>query len=135
MRASKELLKKNINQLILYGIIGCLAAAIDYFFYSLLTACVGLYYIIANSISVFIGILTSFSLNRTFNFKVTDKKAVRFGLFLVVGIFGLVLSNVILWIGVNNLHFQEKTTKVASIFLVAFIQFLFNKFITFRQTK
>lgn len=135
MSTSKETFKRNINQLILYGIIGCLAAGVDYLFYSILTICVGLYYIVANSISVLIGILTSFSLNRTFNFKVTDKKAFRFSLFLAIGIFGLLLSNLILWFGVNSLHFHEKTTKIVSIFLVAFIQFVFNKFITFRQTK
>lgn len=133
MTISKEMLKRNINQLILYGIIGCMAAGIDYLFYSILTICFGLYYIIANSFSVLIGIITSFSLNRTLNFKVTDKRAVRFCYFITIGIFGLILSNIILWVGVDNLKLHEKATKVVSIFFVAFIQFLFNKFVTFRK--
>lgn len=110
-----------------------MAAGIDYLFYSILTICFGLYYIIANSFSVLIGIITSFSLNRTLNFKVTDKRAVRFCYFITIGIFGLILSNIILWVGVDNLKLHEKATKVVSIFFVAFIQFLFNKFVTFRK--
>ena len=82
-----------------------------------------------------IGIFTSFTLNRTVNFKVTDKVAVRFGLFFVIGMFGLALSNAILWVGIDTYHFSETLTKLVSIFVVAFIQFLFNKFITFKQTK
>ena len=132
---SKEELKRNLKQLILYGIIGCISASVDFAFYNVLTICVGLHYIIANSFSVLTGIFTSFSLNRAFNFKVTDKIVVRFSLFLTSGMLGLLLSNVILWIGVDNCHFSEIGTKVFSIFAVALLQFIFNKFITFKQTK
>lgn len=119
----------------LYGIIGGIAASIDFILFNILTIYVGLHYINANCLSVLFGILTSFSLNRNFNFKVTDKIAARFGLFFTCGILGLLLSNAILWLGVEQYHFSETITKIASIFIVAFIQFLFNKFITFKQVK
>lgn len=131
----KEKIKRNIKQLILYGIIGCMSASVDFAFYNVLAIYVGLHYIIANSLSVLTGILTSFSLNRTFNFKVTDKFVVRFSLFFTCGMFGLLLSNAILWLGVDNYHFSEIGTKAVSIFVVAFLQFIFNKFITFKRTK
>lgn len=131
----KEKIKRNIKQLILYGIIGCMSASVDFAFYNVLAIYVGLHYIIANSLSVLTGILTSFSLNRTFNFKVTDKIVVRFSLFFTCGMFGLLLSNAILWLGVDNYHFSEIGTKAVSIFVVAFLQFIFNKFITFKRTK
>lgn len=131
----KDKIRKNIKQLILYGIIGCLSASVDFAFYNVLTSCIGLHYIMANSLSVLTGILTSFSLNRAFNFKVTDKVVVRFSLFLTSGVLGLLLSNAILWLGVDKCHFSEVGTKVISIFVVALLQFIFNKFITFKQTK
>lgn len=131
----KEKIKRNIKQLILYGVIGCMSASVDFAFYNVLAIYVGLHYIIANSLSVLTGILTSFSLNRTFNFKVTDKIVVRFSLFFTCGMFGLLLSNAILWLGVDNYHFSEIGTKAVSIFVVAFLQFIFNKFITFKRTK
>ena len=132
---STENIKRNFEQLILYGIIGCLSATVDFVFYNVLAICIGLHYIIANSISVLIGILTSFSLNRTFNFKVKDKIVVRFSLFFTCGMLGLFLINAILWLGIDNYHFSEIGTKIVSIFIVALLQFIFNKFITFKQTK
>lgn len=128
-------INSNIKQLVLYGIIGALSAGVDFAVFNILIAYVGLYYLTANCLSVLIGILTSFTLNRTINFKVTDKIAIRFGLFFTIGMVGLALSNGILWIGIDAYHFSETLTKLVSIFVVAFIQFIFNKFITFKQTK
>ncbi len=129
---SVEKIRRNLKQLLLYGVIGSFAATVDFISYSILTIVVGVGYILANSMSVLFGIITSFSLNRTFNFKVTDKIVVRFGLFLSIGLFGLVISNAILWIGVEKCNFPGLITKVVSIFIVALIQFVFNKLITFK---
>lgn len=135
MSTPKAKIKRNIKQLTLYGIIGAIAASIDFAFFNILTIYTGLHYIVANCISVLAGIFTSFSLNRTFNFKVTDKTAIRFGIFFTIGILGLALSNVILWLGVEQYKYDETITKIASIFIVAFIQFILNKFITFKRTN
>lgn len=124
-----------MRQLLLYGLIGCLSAGIDFICFNILTVYAGVYYIIANCLSVLVGIVVSFTLNRTFNFRVSDKIAQRFGLFFFIGMLGLVLSNAILWVGVELCHLTEMISKIASILIVAFIQFIFNKFITFKQTK
>lgn len=124
-----------MRQLLLYGLIGCLSAGIDFICFNILTVYAGVYYIIANCLSVLVGIVVSFTLNRTFNFRVSDKIAQRFGLFFCIGMLGLVLSNAILWVGVELCHLTEMISKIASILIVAFIQFIFNKFITFKQTK
>ena len=70
--------------------------------------------------------------NRKYNFKVNDKTAQRFGIFLTVGLTGLLMSNLILWVGIDKMHINETITKLASIVLVVFFQFLLNKFVTFR---
>ena len=121
------------RHLILYGIIGCFSSTLDFLVFTALTKLFGINYLVANCISVLVGITTSFCLNRNYNFKVSDKTAQRFGIFLAVGLTGLLMSNVILWVGIEKLHANETITKLASIVLVVFFQFLFNKFITFRQ--
>lgn len=121
------------RHLILYGIIGSFTSTLDFLVFTALTRLVGINYLVANCISVLVGITTSFYLNRTYNFKVSDKTAQRFGIFLTVGLTGLLMSNVILWVGIEKLHGDETITKLASIVLVVFFQFLFNKFVTFRQ--
>lgn len=123
---------QKFRNLILYGIIGCIASGLDFAVFTLLAKVLGVYYLVANCISVLVGITTSFTLNRTYNFKVKDKVKQRFAIFLIVGLCGLCLSNLILWLGIDILHFDEIPTKLASIVLVVGFQFLLNKFVTFR---
>jgi len=124
-----------MRNLVLYGIIGSFTSFLDFCIFTVLSAYVGLYYIVANCISVLVGITTSFVLNRTYNFKVKDKTKQRFAIFLTVGLCGLLLSNLILWVGIDKLHINEMITKLASIVLVVGFQFLINKFVTFREKK
>lgn len=61
------------RNLILYGIIGGISSGLDFLVYFLLVNIVGIHYLIANTCSILIGITTSFTLNRHYNFKVKDK--------------------------------------------------------------
>lgn len=132
MNISRELLEK-FRDLILYGIIGSFTSFLDFCIFTILSKYVGVYYLIANCISVLVGITTSFALNRAYNFKVKDKTKRRFLLFLTVGLCGLCLSNMILWVGIDKLQYNETFTKLASIVLVVGFQFLLNKFVTFKK--
>lgn len=123
------------RNLILYGIIGCFTASLDFITYTLLTQAFGMHHITANCISVPVGIITSFLLNRAYNFKVKDHPVQRFSIFLAVGLCGMLLSNLILFIGIDRMECNKIMVKLVSIVLVVFIQFLLNKFITFRQVK
>lgn len=125
---------KRFRTLILYGLIGCLSSTLDFAVFTILTKGVGCYYLLANCISVLVGITTSFFLNRTYNFKVKDKTVRRFSMFLTIGLCGLLLSNVILWIGIDRLALNSIIVKLVSIGLVVFFQFLANKYITFRKS-
>lgn len=121
------------ENLILYGIIGSFTSLLDFMVFTILINYCEIFYIIANCISVIIGITTSFLLNRTFNFKVKDHAKRRFLIFLTVGLCGLLFSNVILYIGIDRLNGPEPLVKAASIIIVVGFQFLLNKFITFKQ--
>lgn len=135
MNIEKGKIIKNVSQLVLYGIIGAVSASIDFLVFNILVMVVGIYYIAANCLSVLVGIVTSFTLNRTLNFKVTDKVVARFSLFFSAGLLGLFLSNIIMWIGVERFCLSENITKIISIFVVALIQFVFNKSITFKESR
>jgi putative flippase GtrA len=123
------------RNLILYGIIGSFTSFLDFCVFTLLASYAGIHYLVANCISVLVGITTSFLLNRSYNFRVKDKTKQRFAIFLTVGLCGLMLSNLILYIGIDMLHGEEVIVKLASIVLVVGFQFLMNKFVTFRVRK
>ena len=123
------------RNLILYGIIGCCSSGLDFLLYTLFVSVFGWHYVISNSISVIVGITTSFTLNRNYNFKVKDKTRRRFSIFLTVGLCGMVLSNLILWCCIDKLELSKIVSKLLSIVLVVLVQFLINKYITFRPTQ
>ncbi|MGF7012191.1 putative flippase GtrA [Lachnospiraceae bacterium PF1-22] len=87
---------------------------------------------IANIISVHIGILVSFILNCKFNFKKTDRVLFRAISFYFTGVFGLILSQGIIYLGVV-LSISASVAKLGSIVVVAAVQFSINKLITFRK--
>ena len=79
-------------------------------------------YVIANSIAYGFGVLSSFTLNRLFNFKVKDKTLIRFGRFLIVNICGLFLSNFILFYFSGVMPYIE--LKILSMPIVIFFNSL-----------
>ena len=126
---------QRFRNLILYGIIGGFCAALDFGIYSLLCRFEVLPYLWANAISTHIGIFTSFFLNRSLNFKVKDRTPQRFLSFYAVGLTGLGMSSLMLWLMVENAGWNELVCKLITIVVVSLMQFLLNKYITFKNHK
>ena len=134
----KQIIKHLYNKfrhLILYGIIGGVCATLDFGIYTLLCQFAVLPYLWANVISIHCGIICSFLLNRTFNFKVKDKTTQRFVSFYVVGLIGLGISELMLYVMVTIGGWNELLCKLISVVVVALIQFVLNKYITFKTKQ
>lgn len=134
----KQIIKslyQKFHHLVLYGIIGSFSSGLDFLIYTILVQIVGLQYLVANCISVLGGISTSFYLNRNYNFKVKDHTKRRFSIFLTVGLCGLIMSNLILYLCIDIMGMDKLISKLLSIVLVVFFQFLVNKYLTFKPTN
>lgn len=121
------------RELILYGIIGASCALLDFGIYYALGFI--LPFLIANIISTHCGIFCSFYLNRKYNFKVKDKTFHRFVVFYAVGLLGLSVSEGALYVLINGLCVEELIAKLITIVIVALLQFLLNKYITFKSKQ
>ena len=124
---------KQFRELILYGIIGVFCASLDFISYTVL--CLFLQYLVANIISVHIGIFCSFLLNRQYNFKIKDKTFYRFRLFYLVGVTGLVVSEILIYFFVDICGLNHLVSKIITVFVSAMLQFTLNKYITFKKIK
>ena len=123
-------MSKNLFKLLIkYFFIGILAASIELLIFSFFTKYLN--YVIANSIAYSFGIITSFTLNKFYNFKVKDKTIIRFGRFLIVNISGLFISNLILFYFSGLLPLIE--LKILSMPIVIFFQFMMNYLWTFKK--
>ena len=129
------ILYTRFRNLILYGIIGAFTASLDFLLFTGLTQWASIHYIVANIISCSLGIMCSFLLNRKYNFKVVDHTVRRMSVFFIVGVCGLFLSSIILHTCIDSLKLRESVSKLTSIVIVVIIQFLLNKYISFREIQ
>lgn len=120
------------KQFVLYAIIGVLSASLDFIVFTFLSSFSSLNYLLANVISVNCGIITSFTLNRQFNFKIKDKLLKRFLIFYAVGLLGLGVSTALLWLFVGIFSVNILISKLVVILIITLLQFSLNKLITFK---
>lgn len=120
------------KQFILYSIIGFSGAFIDFVAFIILIKIFSLNTIIANAISISLGITNNFILNSVFNFKVKDKLKQRFIKFYLIGLFGFFISSLIIYILKEVLGVDPIISKLCSIVIVVILQYSLNKRITFK---
>ena len=123
-----------LRQAFLYGVIGAYSSGLDAALFALLCGPLAWNPYIANVLTVHCGMLCSFLCNRRFNFKTTDRTLVRMLMFYATGLFGLLLSQLILWAG-SQVCDSIMAVKIASIFVVAAVQFLLNRTFAFGNPR
>lgn len=128
----EKIYKTFVNRnIILYGLIGISGVILDIIFFAVLFNVFNVQKEVANIISTSIGITNNFILNTIFNFKVKDKFARRFVTFYFVGITGIILTNILLFIGTDNLGINANIIKILSLPIVFMTQYFINKKLTF----
>ncbi len=128
-------LYKKYRHFILYVVNGTIATAVDMSIFFLLSDVFGFYFLIANIISVFFGILVSFELNSRYNFKKTDLRFKRFFAFSIICLIGMGLGSLLLTTFYIGLSFPKLIAKILSVVLAGIFQFFVNKNVTFRSKK
>lgn len=130
-----QVLLKKYNHFIVYSIIGVSGVALDMALFVLLSGPVGLNHQVANIISTSVGITNNFLWNTFTNFKTTDRLLRRYVSFYLVGMVGLALTAVILYLLVDLMAFDKNLVKAASIVLVVIVQYSLNKRVSFKSYK
>lgn len=123
-------IRKELRTLVLYCCIGICGVCTDMALFMLLTY-IGIAYLLANCFGVCSGIVLNFFLNAHFNFRKTDKRLIRFLKFFSVGMIGLLISSLCLYVFITLMHFESSCAKLISIFIVTCFQFVSNRLITF----
>ena len=122
------------QQLLLYCVIGFSGVGLDYCIYSLLVGTKLLDYQAANAIGYASGTLLSFILNAKFNFRVTDRIALRVLSFFCVAALGYLASRGLLGWLIGDCGFGKYLSKAATLVVVVLLQYNLNRLISFRKT-
>lgn len=115
-----------------YGMVGVLGLVVDLGLFYLMNRMLGVNYALANIVSSSLAIVHNFIWNSYFTFKVTDKKLRRFLSFYLIALIGMAFSTGLLALFIDGFHFDSMIAKLIAVFIVAILQFFFNKKLTFR---
>jgi putative flippase GtrA len=129
----KILLQK--RQFLLYCVIGVSGVTLDFILYSLLIKTGLLDYQAANAVGYASGTLLSFFLNAKFNFRVTDKIALRLASFFVVAFAGWLASAACLQLLIGHFGFDKYLSKAATLLVVVLLQYNLNRLVSFRKSN
>jgi len=121
------------KQFLLYCLIGASGVMLDFGIYLLLVQTKTLNYQAANAVGYTSGTLLSFILNSRFNFRVTDKIALRLASFFSIALSGWLLSAGLLQLLIGHYGLGKVISKLATLLIVVLLQYNLNRRISFHK--
>ena len=115
------------RQFVTYCIIGLSGVAVDFALYYLFVRILEFEYQTANFFSASAGIANNYCWNRLYNFRVKDRPWARFMQFYIVGLIGLILSALMLYLLIDQASLDELSAKIITLVAVVFFQYNLNK--------
>lgn len=122
-------MKKLINQILKFGVVGGIAFIIDYSVLFICTEFFGIYYLISSLISFSVSTVFNYIASIKWVFDVNQKKSQKknFILFIVFSVIGLGLNQLIMWFGVDMLHIYYMLVKIGVTAIVMVFNFITRK--------
>jgi putative flippase GtrA len=120
-------------QLFRYFFVGGAAFLVDYGSLWLLTDVCGLHYLLSAAIAFILGLICNYVLSTAWVFDNNKLKNrwMEFAVFALIGIIGLGLNELIMYVGTDVLHMHYMLSKLVSTALVFFWNFFARKFVLF----
>jgi putative flippase GtrA len=122
-------MKKLIEQIMKFGVVGFLCFFIDYFVLYAATEFLGINYLISSVISFSISVIVNYILSITFVFdtKKDSNKVKEFILFVILSLVGLGLNTVIMWVTVEKMTIYYMLAKIIATAIVMVYNFITRK--------
>lgn len=122
-------MKKLINQLLRFGLVGGLAFLLDYSILYICTEFVGIHYLISAFISYSLSTVFNYiaSVYWVFDTNKTKSKGQTFFIFITFSLIGLGLNEILMWLGVDCLHIHYMFVKIGATAIVMVFNFITRK--------
>lgn len=121
-------------QLIRYTIVGGLAFIVDFGLLFVLTEYLGLHYIASATCSFLAGLLVNYYISTAWVFESAIKsKRMEFTLFALIGVIGLGLNDLLIWVFTEKFHLYYMFSKLLTAVLVYLWNFLGRKYLVFNK--
>lgn len=122
-------------QLFRYGFVGGIAFVVDYGTLFVLTHYLAVPYLVSAAIAFILGLATNyvFSISWVFRKNCTMERWQEFLFFAVIGVVGLILNELIMYVSTELLQIHYMFSKLISTAIVFFWNFLARKFLLFNK--
>jgi putative flippase GtrA len=124
-----------ILQLFRYFWVGGFAFIIDYLLLYFFTEHIKLHYLISATISFMVGLLVNYllSIKWIFNSSKYDSRSFEFTIFGIIGVIGLGLNAILLWIATDLLNIYYMLSKLFVALIIMFWNFFCRKIVLFNK--
>lgn len=122
-------------QLFRYTFVGGLAYIVDFSSLFALTEYVGIHYLTSATIAFVFGITTNYSLSIlwVFDGRMIKNKWLEAGIFMLIGVIGLCLNLLFMWILTEYIHFHYLLSKAVATVFVYMWNFFVRRYTLFRK--
>ena len=121
-------MKKLIIQLIKFGIVGVVATVIDFAVLMFLKEMIKIDVLVASAASFSVSVIANYVLSMLFVFKSKTKSKIKeFAVFVFLSIGGLILNQLVMWIGTQMLELYYLGVKVFACIFVPIYNFVTRK--------
>lgn len=121
-------MKKLLVQLIKFGIVGVIATVVDLVVLMILKEIFRIDVLIASAVSFSVSVTVNYILSMLFVFKGTESgKAKEFIIFVALSIGGLLLNQVVMWVGTELMSLYYLWVKVFTLLCVPIYNFVTRK--------
>ena len=121
-------------QLFRYTFVGGFAFVIDFGLLYVLTDYVGLHYLLSACLAFLAGLIVNYIISNIWVFSTTSikNKKIEFLIFAIIGIIGLGLTELLMWLFTSGLSIHYMGSKVITTAIVYFWNFFARKYIIFK---
>lgn len=122
-------------QMFRYAIVGGVSFAVDYGLLYVLTECYGFHYLLSATISFIAGLAVNYliSIRWVFGKSKLSSRAAEFVVYGIIGVVGLLLNNLLLYLFTDHLHLHYMLSKLIAAAIVLAWNFLGRKIILFKH--
>ena len=128
-KMDKEKLIQLFWQIIKFGIVGTIAFFVDFWIFVFLTDVVGIHYLISSTLSFTVSVTVNYLCSMAFVFQRKEgmSRQREFIIFVVLGLMGLGVNQIAMWIFVEKFFISTKISKVLATFFVMVWNFVTRK--------
>lgn len=124
-------MKKLIEQIMKFGVVGFICFGIDYGLMVLLTEAAGISYLVSSGFSFSISVIVNYTLSLKYVFETNQEnnKIVEFFVFIILSVIGLGINQVLMWVCVDKFRIFYMVSKVGVTGVVMVYNFVTRKLI------